>query len=90
MGSLLQSFAAAGMELSDAGVTQMSENTGYSLQRKASVTSTTPFSADQLERGKLIVLNSSSRREAVEGLKTLYPTLEEREINTIIADALNR
>lgn len=90
MGSLLQSFAVAGMELSDAGITQMAENTGYSLQRKASVTSTTPFSADQLERGKLIVLNSSSRREAVEGLKTLYPALEEREINTIIADALNR
>jgi phage gp29-like protein len=89
-GALLQSMAMANLELTDAGITQLSENLGLSLQRRVGVTAPTAFSSDQFMRAKLMVLNSSSRQEAFDGLKTLYPTLENREINTIIADALNR
>lgn len=83
IGTLLQSFAAAGMELSDAGITQMSENTGYSLQRRAAPSSQTTFSASSSDVSK-IILSSKSRAEAFVTLSAAFPSMDDIKIHSLI------
>jgi phage gp29-like protein len=85
MGTLLQSFAAAGMELSDAGITQMAENTGYSLQRKAASQSPTPFNSPNANISK-IILESQSRENAVITLSAAFPSMDRIQIQSMIDD----
>ena len=91
MGVLLQSFAAAGMELSDAGITQMSETTGYSLQRKSAASGPLPFSATPRDRTiSEIILSSSSRDDAVVSLSAAFPDRGRLEILSMIDQFMRR
>lgn len=87
-GTLLQSLAMANLELTDAGVTQLSENLGLSLQRRASVPGQIPFSVPQQRMAEVhnILTASRSKPEALTRLSKLFPELSQSRLVTLIAD----
>lgn len=87
-GALLQSLATANLELTDSGVTQLSENLGLSLQRRTSVPAVTPFNASEqrMVAARQIIGESRSKSEAVSRLTKLFPELPQARLITLIAD----
>lgn len=93
-GALLQSLAQANVELTDAGVTQLSENLGYSLQRRSAPAALNPFSAHSpsvsdlhpLSSTARIIFESTSREDAAQKLGKVHPDLDGSQINAMISD----
>jgi hypothetical protein len=82
-GALMQSLAFANLELTDAGITQLSDSLGLSLQRRAAPASQTPFSASSSDVSK-IILSSKSRQEAFVTLSAAFPSMDEVKIHSLI------
>lgn len=98
-GALMQSLALANLELTDSGITQLSDSLGLSLQRRAAVPGATPFSArspygviplSSNQHGVIakIILESSSKDDAAANLGAYFPTLTRPQIISVIDDFL--
>ena len=99
--ALLQSLAAANLELTDDGITSIGDSLGVALQRRSPSQSPVGFSAirrgladgSQLGCGRRadaskIVMTSRSKQEAIARLSPLFPELSEVQIVTLMAEIL--
>ena len=86
-GALMQSLAFANLELTDSGITQLSDSLGLSLQRRAAIPtqSPTPFGAPNANISK-IILESQSRENAVITLSAAFPSMDRIQIQSMIDD----
>lgn len=99
--ALLQSLAAANLELTDDGITSMGDSLGVSLQRRSASPSPTAFSAtrrvladgsqtgdERCAKISKLIMTSRSKQEAVTRIKTMFPELDEGQIVTLMAEAI--
>jgi hypothetical protein len=99
--SLLQSLSAANLELTDDGITSISDSLGVALQRRSASQQPVGFSAirrvlaDGSQQGcrrradaEKIVMTSRSKEEAVARLSPLFPELSEVQMVTLMSEVL--
>jgi phage gp29-like protein len=98
-GALMQSLAFANLELTDSGITQLSDSLGLSLQRRAAAPSNTPFSISSHDGGiplsasqqsviSKIILESRSKEDAAANLGAYLPTLTRPQVISVIDEVL--